>query len=71
VTGRMHKCWLWVVLAILLLGTGCSGILQETYSEDGKVERIRVQGGESWRTWDRNATKGDESSFILKREATF
>jgi hypothetical protein len=68
---RKNQWWLGLALAVLLGAAGCSGILQETLYEDGKVERLRIQGGESWKTWDRNATKGDESAFIIKKEATF
>lgn len=57
-------------LAVLLITTGCSGIFQELQYEDG-VERLRIQGGESWKSWDRNPYKGDESSVFLKKEATF
>jgi len=70
VEGRT-KCWLAMVVAILLLAGGCAGILQETEHDDGKVSRIRIQGGESWKSYDKNPTKKDESSFILKKEATF
>jgi hypothetical protein len=68
---RKHRWWLGLMLALLLGTVSCSGILQESRFEDGKVERLRIQGGESWKTWDRNSTKGDESAFILKKEATF
>ena len=68
---RKMRCWLGLALAILLGAVGCSGILQESQYEDGKVERLRIQGGESWKTWDRNPTRGDEGAFILKKEATF
>ncbi|MEW6658915.1 MAG: hypothetical protein AB1424_09665 [Thermodesulfobacteriota bacterium] len=68
---RKNQWWPGLALAVLLGAAGCAGILQETQYEDGKVERLRIQGGESWKTWDRNATKGDESAFILKKEATF
>ena len=68
---RKNRWWLGLVLAVQLGAVGCSGILQESLYEDGKVERLRIQGGESWKTWDRNSTRGDESAFILKKEATF
>ena len=68
---RKHRWWLGLALALLLGAVGCSGILQESQYEDGKVERLRIQGSESWKTWDRNSTKGDEGGFILKKEATF
>lgn len=63
----------WAGLALLaMLGTvSCAGILQENRYEDGKIERLRISGGESWRSWDRNATREDESAFFLKKESTF
>ena len=69
--GRKQRWWPGLVLAILLGAMGCSGILQELQSDDGQTERLRVQGGESWKTWDRNATKADESCIMLKKESTF
>ena len=69
---RKYYGWLGLTLAVLLgVGIGCSGIIQENHYEDGKIERIRVSGGESWRTWDRNPTKGEDSAFILRKESTF
>jgi hypothetical protein len=68
---RKKPWWLGLALATLLGAAGCAGILQELQYEDGSVERLRIQGGESWKTWDRNPTRGDESSVILKKEATF
>jgi len=68
---RKYRWWLGLALTILLGATGCAGILQESLYEDGRAERLRIQGGESWKTWDRNSTREDESSVILKKEATF
>ena len=68
---RKQKWWMGLTLVILLSAVGCAGILQESYSEDGKAERLRIQGGESWRSWDRNPTKGDASGLMLMKQATF
>ncbi|MFZ5452336.1 MAG: hypothetical protein ACOZF2_10790 [Thermodesulfobacteriota bacterium] len=68
---RSNLWWLGLALAALLGVSGCSGILSESRHVDGQVERVRISGGESWRTWDRNATRGDATSFILKKEQTF
>lgn len=68
--GRRGQWWLGVTLAALLAG-GCSGILSESRYEDGQAERLRLHGGESWRTWDRNPRKADEGCVILKKESTF
>jgi len=62
--------WLAMALA-LLVGVGCAGILVESVSEDGSLERIRVEGGESWKVYDRNPTRGDDAAIILKKESTF
>jgi hypothetical protein len=68
---RKNRWCLGLVVALLLGAVSCSGILQESHYEDGKVERLRIQGGVSWKTWDHNSIKQDESAFILKKEATF
>ena len=68
---RKYRWWLGLALAVLLGAVGCSGILQELQYEDGSVQRLRIQSGESWKTWDRNSTREDESSVFLKKEATF
>ena len=41
---RKNRWWLGLALAALLGAVGCSGILQESQYEDGKVERLRVSG---------------------------
>ncbi|MHB8067576.1 MAG: hypothetical protein ACYDIC_06710 [Desulfobaccales bacterium] len=68
---RKNSWRLALSLAIMLGAAGCAGILQESQYDDGKVERLRIQGGESWKSWDRNPTRGDEGAVILKKEATF
>ena len=68
---RVKPWWPALALAILLGAGGCSGILQESRTEGGQTERLRIQGSEGWKTYDRNPTKGDEGGFILKKEATF
>jgi hypothetical protein len=68
---RKNRWWLGLALAALLGSVGCSGILQELRRDDGQVERLRISGGESWKSWDQNSTRKDESAFILKKESTF
>jgi hypothetical protein len=68
---RKNLWWLGLALIVLLGVIGCSGVLQELQREDGQTERLRVSGGESWKSWDRNATRPDESAFFLKKESTF
>ncbi|MBM4274508.1 MAG: hypothetical protein FJ134_08630 [Deltaproteobacteria bacterium] len=68
--GRWLAGWLAALLAGLLVA-GCAGILAEKEYEDGHLERVRVQGGESWRLYDRNPLKEDGGAVILKKESTF
>jgi hypothetical protein len=63
---------------MVLLGSGCSGVLLESKREDGKVERLRVDGGESWSSYDdkprspyQDGKRLDDLSIMLKKEATF
>jgi hypothetical protein len=66
-----------VALAALLLA-GCSGVLLESKQEDGKLARVKIDGGESWdyyddkpkNPFDRRKTN-DEMSIMLKSESTF
>jgi hypothetical protein len=58
---------------------GCSGILFESKKDDGKlVERLRVDGGESWETYDdkprnpyKDGKKLEDMSIFLKKETKF
>jgi hypothetical protein len=74
--GRQIGWWLAGVLAILL-GAGCSGVLLESQHEDGRVERLRVEGGESWSTYDdkprlpQSKSKYEDLGIMLKKESTF
>ncbi len=73
-TGRNRLGWRAGLLSGLLAGllaAGCSGILAEKEYEDGHLERLRVEGGESWRIYDRNPLKEDAGGVILKKETTF
>jgi hypothetical protein len=74
---EVMKNWGWLGLALLLLwGVGCSGVLMESKQEDGRVDRVKIDGGESWSTYEersrfpRTKTK-DEYSIVIKKEATF
>lgn len=68
--GTRKPWWLGLALAALL-AAGCSGILQQKFYENGREERLRLQSGESWKTWDRNPIKKDEGTIMLKKESTF
>jgi hypothetical protein len=74
---RWKIWWLGLGLAALVLA-GCSGVLLESKRDDGRQERVKIDTGESWDTYDdkpRNPyTKKktmDDMSIMLKREATF
>jgi hypothetical protein len=64
-----------LILVTLLLAalsiSGCEGILAQSTSKDGKVERLRLEPGSKWSTWDQNSTKEDDKCLILKSEKTF
>lgn len=66
-----------LALALLLLwGSGCSGVLMEKQHDDGRVDRVVIDGGESWDTYEarprypKSRTK-DDYSIVIKKETTF
>jgi len=67
--------WLIVILAAVLLTGGCAelfqGVLMEKQYEDGHIDRVKVDGGESWTAYHPNATKGDGTCVMLRKETTF
>jgi len=79
--GWQKGCMLGMGLILLLALTGCSDVLVESKRLDGGVERLRVDGGESWTTYDdksRNpyskVKKDDPQNdmcIMLKKESTF
>jgi len=76
--GRKFSWWLGLLLAALV-GAGCSGVLYEAKHEDGREERLKIDQGESWSTYDDKPRKPDsrakkdqdDTSIILKKESTF
>ncbi len=68
---RKYESWLWAAALAALLCCGCAGILAENVNETGQTERVRVGTTDKWSSWDRNPTKGDESTIMLKKESTF
>jgi len=67
-------------LAVMVLVAGCSGVLMEKKASSGTVERVKIDGGESWDTYDDRprlpyANSGkhglDDMSIMLKSEQTF
>ena len=74
---KLKIWWLGLALAALVLA-GCSGVLVESKHKDGQVDRVKIDSGESWDSYDDKPrypfTKKknfDEMSIMLKREATF
>jgi len=62
----------WLAAAVLAaLFCGCAGILAENVTEEGLTERVRLGSTDKWSTWDRNPTKENESTILLKKESTF
>jgi len=75
--GRLRMWWLGLALAALVLA-GCSGVLMESKQDDGRVDRVKVDGGESWDSYDDKPrypyTKKkalEDMSIMLKKESTF
>lgn len=75
--GQKAAWWLAVALAALL-GAGCSGVLLESKQEDGRVQRLRLDSGESWSTYDdkprvrsQHRKDQDDLCIMLKNETTF
>jgi hypothetical protein len=68
---RIMMGWLGVMVLASLLAGGCAGILAEQPNADGTTERVRLDTGSKWSTWDRNPTKQDDSCIMLKKESTF
>jgi len=67
--------WLGAVW-FMLLGSGCAGVIYEARHEDGNVQRLKVDGGESWSAYEDKprypqSRIKDEYSIWLKKEATF
>ena len=72
--------WLAWALAATVCLSGCSGVLMESKDSSGKVERVKIDGGESWDTYDdrprqpfSNSKKHglDDLGLMLKSEKTF
>ena len=70
--------WLVWALAATVLLSGCSGVLFESKDSTGTSERLKLDSGESWESYDtpprypyskRNSY--DEMSIMLKSVTTF
>jgi hypothetical protein len=76
---KINRCLPWALAALVLI-SGCSGILMESKDQSGSVERIKLDGGESWDSYDNrprhpyvNSGKHglDDMSIMLKSEKSF
>ncbi len=73
----ISKPWGRLALVLLLLWAGgCSGVLMENKLDDGRVDRLVIDGGEGWDSYDTRSRfpqtrTRDEYSILLKKEATF
>jgi hypothetical protein len=76
--GERKAAW-WLFLALVaLVGAGCSGVLLESKRPDGGLERVKIDGVESWDIYEdkprypQSKSKALDDLFImLKKESTF
>lgn len=74
---RVKTGWLlgWLLSALLLCG--CSGVLVESKYEDGRIERVKLDQGESWSVYEdkpryhSQKKEKEDLGIMLKKEATF
>jgi hypothetical protein len=76
--GRNINRWLPWALAAMVLLSGCSGVLYEWQQGGGKSERLKLDSGEGWESYDTHPrypyskrNSNDEMSIMLKSEKTF
>lgn len=67
-----------LTMAGLFFMVGCSGVLYEKPNADGGVQRLRLDGGESWSDYDttpryrsQKSKDSDGYCIMLKNEAIF
>jgi hypothetical protein len=68
---RKDGIWLAVLAAATLLWCGCSGVIAEKEEKNGETETLRLSTPDKWSSYDRNATKDNDSCLMLKKESTF
>jgi hypothetical protein len=78
VKSRGLNRWVPWVMAAMLLGSGCSGVLFESKGGGGTSESLRIDSGESWASYDTQPrypydkkNSNDEMSIMLKSVKTF
>lgn len=77
-TGRNLLIWMTFCLAAWLLVAGCNGVLFQKQDAYGRVDRLRLDGGEDWDGYDVTprylSTKPKDQDgyyMMLKTEKTF
>ncbi len=77
--GGMRRLLPWALGAMVLL-SGCSGVLMESKDSSGNVDRLKLDSGESWDSYDDrprqpyvNSGKHglDDMNLMLMKEMTF
>jgi hypothetical protein len=70
-------CFVALALLILLVG-GCNGVLYEKQKDNGQVERLCIDQGETWdsynitpRYYSQNPKDLNDMSIMLRTERTF
>ncbi len=75
----MRRLLPWALGAMVLL-SGCSGVLMESKDSSGNVDRLKLDSGESWDSYDDrprqpyvNSGKHglDDMNLMLMKEMTF
>jgi len=78
VNGWLKKSWAALAVVVMLL-SGCSGVLLESQGENGKVDRLKLDG-ERWSSYDKRprdpyVNSGrhglDDMTIMLKSQRTF
>ncbi len=78
-TGKKIFRWLAVLAALVVFGAGCAdGVIYQKQHDDGRVDRLRIDGAEGWGDYDttpryRSNKSKDQDGYglVLKNEATF
>jgi len=75
---KVRKHWAAWVLAAMVLVSGCSGVLMEQKDSRGQVQRVKIDGGEGWESYDARprypyskTRSNDEMIIMLKSLKTF
>ena len=75
----MRRLLAWALAAMVLV-SGCSGVLMESKDSSGKVDRLKLESGESWSSYDNKprdpyVSSGkhalDDMNLMLMKEMTF